>query len=72
MITEDLRFSDYEIIEKRQSLIDPDAEITERVGVKCPRCKTQLDFIDHGEFTICKKCRLEMIRYGNSLECSTK
>ena len=39
------------------------------IGLRCPRCNTINDEIDHGQFSRCKDCNLRMEVWGNGLFC---
>ena len=67
--TEEFIKSDYTAVRKQLSLIDPSVMHTVNVGIICPKCKKDHEYIEHGESFQCD-CRLEVIALGNSLFCS--
>lgn len=69
MIKEELRASNYEIVELNRSLIDSDQNIRSTVGIKCPHCKSHLKNIEHGEEQTCE-CGLKMKKLGSILHCT--
>ena len=71
MVTETLNYSDYEIGETRQSVIDPTATVYVVTGWRCPRCKTEHGGeLRHGAIGRCKACGLGVARFGNGLVCT--
>lgn len=69
-VEEILTYSDYMILEAKQSLIDSGKTITIEVGLFCPKCRETIKpEIEHGQ-TVEHSCGLVMTRYGNSLRCS--
>ena len=68
-MTENLDYHNYVILEEKQSQIDTDATIYIKVCMKCPRCKTRMPLIEHGETAKCQSCRLIMTVYGNCITC---
>ena len=70
-VTETLRYSQYEISEYVPSEIDPELTIGKTIGFRCPRCKTKLAPLEHGESTTCT-CGLVMELWGNGLECTLR
>jgi ribosomal protein S27AE len=69
-IKEELSLSDYLVFEDKKSKIDPSKTLHVEVGMICPRCKTALPVIQHGERMRCSVCHLRMENYGNLLICS--
>jgi len=68
-ISEDLMCSNYLIIHKRKSAIDPTQTIELEIGLRCPFCKVILNVITHGKNQKCYNCGLKMWRFGNCLYC---
>lgn len=71
MIKETLMASDYRVYEEPQSRIDPNKTLHVETGIRCPRCKTVLPVLEHGDSQSCK-CGLSMTVYGNALECTIR
>jgi len=70
MTVETVRYSDFEIWEKRRSVLGLRAEVSHEVGFLCPRCKSPCPPLDHGGVTECSRCGLYFQRWGNALDCS--
>ena len=83
-IEEVFTLHEYEIMEDRQSQIDPDKKVRVFLGVRCPRCKSILGCLG-GQRTIsgwklvqrsgygsmkCNKCGLTATVKGNALLCA--
>ena len=69
-MSEIFAYHNYAIVQTRKSEIDPDVAHDVTVGTRCPRCKSQIAPMIHGDSQQCPHCRLHMQLYGNGLECS--
>lgn len=67
-ITETFWLSDYGVWETRPSRIAKGELTSERVGVRCPRCKAVMPIIPHGRCRSCE-CGLHLAVQGNALIC---
>lgn len=70
MIRETLVYSNYAIMEERQSQIDRSAILLSTIAWCCPSCKRRNDGeIEHGHTAECV-CGLHATRYGNRMVCT--
>lgn len=70
-IQETVCFSDYEIVNRGESALGLQQEITTYTrGFRCPRCSFPNRPIGHGESGKCPSCKLHFRLYGNGLHCS--
>lgn len=69
MTTETFNAHRYTVHEQRQSRIDPTISHEVDVAIICPRCRTHLPLLDHGESQQCSNCSLRMELWGNGLVC---
>ena len=67
MIEETLNYAKYGRSEMRPSRILP-GKLTEiTLGIRCPRCRGNVDEIEHGTTVHCHGCKLQLSRFGNAL-----
>ena len=60
---------EFEVWASRKSKIRDNYYHKVILGIRCPRCNTINDEIDHGQSSRCKDCNLRMEVYGNALFC---
>jgi hypothetical protein len=75
LVKESLMYSKYEIESdklKKSVLVPGEWSRNERPDMKCPKCQSVREGIQHCEKVICKRCKLTMQRFGNSLKISNE
>lgn len=60
-------FHHYRTSVKRPSQFAIGQTYKSETGVNCPSCKTLLPNMEHGTYTQCGNCRLQMQLFGNGL-----
>jgi ribosomal protein S27AE len=66
--SERLAAHSYMIQVEYPSKYDRDTTVTVNLGIRCPRCKEELNMLEHGESQRCFMCGLHMELMGNALE----
>lgn len=59
--------SDYTYSKMGKSKIDPSKEIKLDGYMKCPKCRTEMKELNHGEIGRCSKCKTQLQVFGNAL-----